>query len=103
MQFKSIEFNFFPQRVKLSLLQWKTLQSLKPDPKAVNPEDEEAIEHAKNTIGDYKLKAALNLDDNVEKRPTVLSKYKQIINCRRKVMIHVLIHFVNFLCYNKIT
>ncbi|CAB0030340.1 unnamed protein product [Trichogramma brassicae] len=62
---------------------WKKLQSERPDPKAVDPEDEEAIEHAKRTIGDYKLKASLDLD--LDKRPTVKSKYKQIIECRRKI------------------
>ncbi|KAL7301745.1 hypothetical protein TKK_0005740 [Trichogramma kaykai] len=63
--------------------EWKKLQSERPDPKAVDPEDEEAIEYAKRTIGDYKLKASLDLD--LDKRPTVKSKYKEIIECRRKI------------------
>lgn len=67
------------------MLQWKILQAQRPDPKAINPEDERAIEHAKATIGDYKLKASLNLEDNLNRRPTVRRKYKQIIDCRRRV------------------
>ncbi|XP_008204820.1 cilia- and flagella-associated protein 44 isoform X2 [Nasonia vitripennis] len=65
--------------------EWKILQSQRPDPKAINPEDERAIEHAKATIGDYKLKASLNLDENLDRRPTVRKKYKQIIDCRRRI------------------
>ncbi|XP_014209825.1 uveal autoantigen with coiled-coil domains and ankyrin repeats [Copidosoma floridanum] len=63
--------------------EWKTLQSEKPDPKAVNSEDKEAIERSKSTVGDYKLKVLLDVDP--ENRATVESKYKQIVDCRRKI------------------
>lgn len=60
--------------------------SEKPDPKAANPEDELVIEEAKSTIGDYKLKANLEVDENPDKRLTVERKYHELIRCRRKVI-----------------
>ncbi|XP_058801430.1 cilia- and flagella-associated protein 44 [Phymastichus coffea] len=64
--------------------EWKALQSRKPDPTAVDPEDEAAVEHARNTIGDCKLKTALSSDGSAS-RPSVASKHSQIIHCRRKI------------------
>ena len=49
----------------------------------MNEEDEKMLEDAKNTIGDYKLKASLSLD--FKNLPTVESKHREIIICRRKV------------------
>lgn len=49
-----------------------------------------AIEEAKRTIGDYKLKTS-PIFDLSEKRTTLASKYKEILNCRKKV--HVKVYF----------
>lgn len=63
----------------------------KPDPDAQNPEDEMIIKEAKSTIGDYKLKATLQVEEDPEKRSTVDSKHREIIECRRKVSSRVML------------
>lgn len=44
-----------------------------------------AIEEARKTIGDYKLKTSPAFDLLSEERDTLFSKYKQLLNCRKKV------------------
>lgn len=46
-----------------------------------------AIEEAKKTIGDYKLKTSPTFSLLSEERDTLFSKYKQLLNCRKKVRI----------------
>lgn len=44
-----------------------------------------AIEEAKKTIGDYKLKTSSTFNLLSDERDTLFSKYKQLLNCREKV------------------
>lgn len=44
-----------------------------------------AIEEAKKTIGDYKLKTSLTFDSLSVGRDTLLSKHKELFNCWKKV------------------
>lgn len=39
-------------------IEWHEMTKRKPDPNKPDPEDVAAIEHAKESIGDYKLKTA---------------------------------------------
>ena len=61
------------------------MQSQKPDPKFIDPVEENAYKQAKRTIGDYKLKLSLNLGEDSEDRHCVNFKRKQIIESRRRV------------------
>lgn len=61
------------------------MQGSKPDPNIDQPEDISAIEEAKKTIGDYKLKISTSVDINQENSETTLTKYKQLLDCRKKV------------------
>ena len=65
--------------------------SEKPDPKTVNPEDKMLLEHAKQTIGDHKLKISLDFSEGAVEQPSILSKYKQIIDSRRRVSLKSII------------
>lgn len=69
------------------LFQWKIIHASKPDPNVNHPDDVAAIEQAKNTIGDYKLKLSPNYSKSQEKRETTLTKYKEIMDCRKKVQL----------------
>ncbi|XP_020280668.1 cilia- and flagella-associated protein 44 [Pseudomyrmex gracilis] len=64
--------------------EWKAIYSKKPDISVNHAEDMLAIEEAKRTIGDYKLKSS-PIFDLSEKRVTLASKYKEILNCRKKL------------------
>lgn len=44
-----------------------------------------AIEEARKTIGDYKLKTSSTFNLLSEKRETLFSKYKQLLKCQKKV------------------
>lgn len=64
------------------------MHASKPDPEADNEEDVRAVEEARKTIGDYKLKISNDFEYNKDfkkKRDTTLSKYKQLLDCRKKV------------------
>lgn len=60
--------------------------SEKPDPDAPNPENEQMIKEARDTIGDCKLKANLQVDEDPRKRVSVRKKFQEIVRCRRKVV-----------------
>lgn len=65
------------------------MEASKPDTNADNEEDVKAVEEAKKTIGDYKLKISnnYNYDENFKvSRDTTLSKHKQLLDCRKKVL-----------------
>lgn len=61
----------------------------KPDPHINHPDDLSAIEHAENTIGDYKLKTSPNFSVPKEKRENTLDKYKQFLDARKRVCCRV--------------
>ncbi|KAH0534340.1 hypothetical protein KQX54_003166 [Cotesia glomerata] len=67
--------------------EWKIMHASKPDTEADNEEDVRAVEEARRTIGDYKLKISNDFEYNKDfkqKRDTTLSKYKQLLDCRKK-------------------
>lgn len=66
--------------------QWKIMNASKPDPNSNHPDDIAAIKRAKNTIGDYKLKVFPDFSQTQEERETTLTKYKQLLDCRKKVL-----------------
>ncbi|XP_043276979.1 cilia- and flagella-associated protein 44 isoform X2 [Venturia canescens] len=72
------------EKMKARKREWKAMYASRPDPDSNHPEDVAAIERAKNTIGDYKLKAFPNFSQAQEKRETTLTKYKELLDCRKK-------------------
>ncbi|XP_057334477.1 cilia- and flagella-associated protein 44 isoform X2 [Microplitis mediator] len=67
--------------------EWKLMEASKPDTNADNEEDVKAVEEAKKTIGDYKLKISNNYNYNENfkvSRDTTISKHKQLLDCRKK-------------------
>lgn len=49
--------------------------------------DVSTIEEAKRSMGDYKFKTSSEFNLLSEERDTVFSKYKELLNCRKKVCI----------------
>lgn len=47
--------------------------------------DIHTIEEAKRTIGDYKLKTSSTINLLSDERDTILSKYNELLKCRKKV------------------
>lgn len=66
-------------------MQWKVIHNKKPDISINHTHDVFAIEEAKRTIGDYKLKTSSAFNLLSEERDTLFSKYKELLNCRKKV------------------
>ncbi|XP_063994244.1 LOW QUALITY PROTEIN: cilia- and flagella-associated protein 44 [Diachasmimorpha longicaudata] len=65
--------------------EWKIMHDSKPNPNVDHPDDIQMIEIAKKTIGDYKLKISSNYNiENQHEQETTLSKYKQLLDCRKK-------------------
>ncbi|XP_034946338.1 cilia- and flagella-associated protein 44 [Chelonus insularis] len=64
--------------------EWKVMYASKPDLKADHEEDIEAIEEAKRTIGDYKLKIADNVSGDMEAKQTTLLKHQQLLECKKE-------------------
>ncbi|XP_011636228.1 uncharacterized protein LOC105426623 [Pogonomyrmex barbatus] len=65
--------------------EWKVIYNQKPDISVTHAHDMLAIEEAKRTIGDYKLKTSPTFDLLSKDRDTLFSKYKELLNCRKKV------------------
>ncbi|XP_070529333.1 cilia- and flagella-associated protein 44 isoform X2 [Cardiocondyla obscurior] len=65
--------------------EWKLIYNEKPDISISRAHDMSAIEEAKRTIGDYKLKTSSTFDLLSEKRDTLLSKHKELLNCRKRL------------------
>ncbi|XP_066592907.1 cilia- and flagella-associated protein 44 [Prorops nasuta] len=61
------------------------IKAKEPDPNAVHPEDEAAIEKAKNNIGNYELKTSPKFRVSMEEQNATLLKYKQLLECRKKL------------------
>lgn len=74
---KYISFHF--------IIQWKYIHQEKPNASVNHIHDIIAIEEAKRTIGDYKLKTSLTFDSLSETRDTLLSKHRELFNCWKKV------------------
>lgn len=78
---------FNKRLVSFCFTQWKVIHQEKPDASVNHLRDIVAIEEAKRTIGDYKLKTSLTFDSLSGERDTLLSKYKELFNCWKKVRI----------------
>ncbi|XP_011056677.1 PREDICTED: cilia- and flagella-associated protein 44, partial [Acromyrmex echinatior] len=65
--------------------EWKIIYNEKPDISINQTHDVLAIEEAKRTIGDYKLKTSSVFNLQSEERDTLFSKYKELLNCRKKL------------------
>ncbi|XP_015588735.2 uncharacterized protein LOC107264707 [Cephus cinctus] len=64
--------------------EWKVMNASKPDPSVNHPDDVLAIEEAKETIGNYKLKISPDFNPPKGKRENTLTKYKQFLNSRKR-------------------
>ncbi|KYN07248.1 WD repeat-containing protein 52 [Cyphomyrmex costatus] len=65
--------------------EWKVIYNEKPDISVNHTYDVLTIEEAKKTIGDYKLKTSAVFNLMSEERDTLFSKYKELLNCRKKL------------------
>ncbi|XP_014472910.1 PREDICTED: cilia- and flagella-associated protein 44 [Dinoponera quadriceps] len=65
--------------------QWRVIHKEKPDASINHLHDIVAIEEAKGTIGDYKLKTSLTFDLLSEERDALFSKHKELFNCWKKL------------------
>ncbi|XP_019696509.1 uncharacterized protein LOC105182290 [Harpegnathos saltator] len=72
-------------RLKERKKQWKIIHQEKPDASVNHIHDIAAIEEAKRTIGDYKLKTLSTFDSLSEERDTLLSKHRELFNCWKKL------------------
>lgn len=66
-------------------LQWEKFKFRKPKPGDRDPDDEAALAHAEETIGDYKLKNSADYKVPQHLRESKVKKYKQLLNTREKV------------------
>ncbi|XP_011859838.1 PREDICTED: uncharacterized protein LOC105557260 isoform X2 [Vollenhovia emeryi] len=65
--------------------EWQIIYNEKPDISITHMHDVLAIEEAKRTIGDYKLKTSSSYNLLSEERDTLSSKYKELLNSRKKL------------------
>ncbi|KYN44488.1 WD repeat-containing protein 52 [Trachymyrmex septentrionalis] len=65
--------------------EWKIIYNKKPDISVNQTYDVLAIEQAKRTIGDYKLKTSSVFNLLSEERDSIFLKYKELLNCRKKL------------------
>ncbi|XP_032671308.1 cilia- and flagella-associated protein 44 isoform X3 [Odontomachus brunneus] len=65
--------------------QWKVIHQEKPDASVNHLRDIVAIEEAKRTIGDYKLKTSLTFDSLSRKRDALFLKHNELFNCWKKL------------------
>ncbi|EGI64268.1 WD repeat-containing protein 52 [Acromyrmex echinatior] len=79
--FEQIKF----EKTEGTLSLWKIIYNEKPDISINQTHDVLAIEEAKRTIGDYKLKTSSVFNLQSEERDTLFSKYKELLNCRKKL------------------
>lgn len=69
----------------LNFFKWKEFLAKKPIAGVNSPEDELALNIAKETIGNYKLKTADDYRIPKEERVTTVIKYKELLLTRVKV------------------
>jgi len=77
----------------LCFIQWKVIYNEKPDISVNHINDILAIEEAKRTIGDYKLKTSSTFNWLLKEQDFLFLKYKELLNCRKKVCIGKLKNF----------
>lgn len=65
-------------------MQWEKFNGLKPIEGINHPDDIALLNQAIETIGDYKLKSALDYKVPAHLRESKLKKYKQLLLIRQK-------------------
>ena len=65
--------------------EWEDLYAIKPDPNVNHPDDEKALQEAKSSIGDYKLKTDPEYEPKGDEIQTVLTKYKELLQTREEI------------------
>lgn len=73
------------RRRKQRELDWKELNSRKPDKDSVNLEDQQAIEYAEKNQGDYKLKTSDDYFVPEDQRVNVRKKRNQLLALRQRI------------------
>ncbi|EFN70133.1 WD repeat-containing protein 52 [Camponotus floridanus] len=79
------KYNLRKTRLEQREKEWKIIYNEKPDKSINHMHDIFAIEEARKTIGDYKLKTSSTFNLLSEERDTLFSKYKQLLNCQKKI------------------
>lgn len=66
--------------------EWEVVNAEKPNPEEDHPDDIRMIEDAKQTIGDYKLKSDLHIDDTTEEQAeNIIKKLSELIKVREDI------------------
>ncbi|XP_070154334.1 cilia- and flagella-associated protein 44 isoform X2 [Polyergus mexicanus] len=79
------KYNLRKTRLEQREKEWKIIYNEKPDKSINHMHDIFAIEEARKTIGDYKLKTSSTFNLQSEERDTLFSKYKQLLKCQKKL------------------
>ena len=69
----------------MSPLQWAQFMRKKPDMDKTDPMDEQIIQEAEQSIGDYKLKSDSDYRVPADQVVTTVSKYQQLLDVRQRV------------------
>lgn len=67
----------------------------KPDPNVNHSDDIKALEKAKNTIGDYKLKMDPMFNSSDDERDTKLKKFQELLKIRQNVSFKLYFLYLN--------
>lgn len=66
--------------------EWEVVNAERPNPEQDHPDDIRMIEGAKQTIGDYKLKSDLHIDDTTEEQAeNIIKKLSDLIKIREDI------------------
>ncbi|XP_072743964.1 cilia- and flagella-associated protein 44 [Anoplolepis gracilipes] len=79
------KYNLRKTKLEQREKEWKSIYNEKPDKSINHMHDMFVIEEARKTIGDYKLKTSSTFNLLSEERETLFLKYKQLLNCRKKL------------------
>ncbi|KAL0267585.1 UNVERIFIED_CONTAM: hypothetical protein PYX00_009818 [Menopon gallinae] len=66
-------------------IEWHEMMRKKPNPNKPHREDVEAIQAAKENIGDYKLKSSENFKVQPEQKITTVTMYDKLLKTRRRI------------------
>ncbi|XP_049940843.1 cilia- and flagella-associated protein 44-like [Schistocerca serialis cubense] len=87
LRLKKLVQKYYEQKNKVERRQdeWILHNKKKPDPTQNHPDDVAAIEIAEQTIGDFKLKSAVDYIVPKHLRVTTVKKYDELLSCREKL------------------
>ncbi|XP_043471636.1 cilia- and flagella-associated protein 44 [Leptopilina heterotoma] len=72
-------------RIEERKREWRTVHDTKPNPDTNLLNDNNTLEKAQRTIGDFKLKNSPDLQKVNQSLDNVLNKYKQLLDCRKRI------------------